>query len=378
MSATIPTNVVNFQASPRRSQLASNQLLIKLGEAFGGATFTSRQVSIALGLDFLYCAKKLFRMRRNNLLNVAAREPRIEGGYENRYQISPHGFRKISYLLAKQGVSGNTPKQERDMISQACASQYLLHGTGTVKELFDHVFVKFAAREIRVSPVTDELGMLLGSLNETFLQGDIICNHLFNGSPLEVSYTRSLARATRLQQLGFIPKDIDLSTFIANAIIRGSTEPVILVGLLLQESLKLKAENNARQMSTTQGLFVRNENVRCQSCLDYRLSLIEEKYKSMILKSENDLLNDKCRELQQILWEASEKTLSDRFSHLQHLQYMDRRIDRIFECLVIISKGLNKYPNDDPFVILMRGFVQDSFIIMAEMNRLGRDPYSEN
>jgi hypothetical protein len=105
--------------------------------------------------------------------------------------------------------------------------------------------------------------------------------------------------------------------------------------------------------------------------------LIEEKYKSMLLKTENDLLNDKCTELQQKLWEASEKALWDRFSHWQQLTYMERRIERLFECLVIISKWLNEYPNDDPFVVLMRGFVQDSFIIMAAMNRFARDPYSE-
>jgi len=303
-------------------------------------------------------------MKKSNLLRVAAREPRIEGGYENLYEISAHGFRKINYLLAKGGVSGKIPtasKQPPDLISQTFASQYLLTGTGTVKELFGHGLVKIAARGVNISPVTDELGSLLCSFDETFLAGEIVCNHIFNSSPLEASFARSAARAARLQELGFIPKGIDTLTFIANAIFRGSTEPVILVGLLLQGSIQLKGENEARQVGITRQSLVGQSGSKCLSCLDYRLSLIEE-------KSENSLLKDRCLDLQQKLWEASEKALRDRFSHWQQLQYMEGRIDRLFECLLIISKGLNKYPNTDPLLILMRDFVQESFIIMAAMN----------
>jgi len=368
---------VNFQASPRRSQLAANQILMRLGEVFAGATFTSRRASNVLGLDFLYTAKLLFRMKKGNLLRVDAREPRIEGGYENRYQISTHGFRKINYLT-KRGLSGEIPTTPKpDMIEQSVASQYLLHGTGTVKELLNHGLVKIATRGVNISPVTDEIGMLLGSFDETFLQDDIICKHLFNSSPFEAIYTRSLARATRLQKLGFIQKDLDLPGFIANAIIRGSTESAILMSLLLR-SLKLKMEAEARQGATTrQSLFGQSGNVNCQSCLDYRLKLIEEKYKSVILKSENIHLNDKCIELSQKLWEASEKALSDRFSRMQERGYMEKRIDRIFECLLIIAKGLDKFPNNDPFLGLMKRSVKNSFIIMAAMNCLARNPYSE-
>jgi hypothetical protein len=263
------------------------------------------------------------------------------------------------------------------MIEQSVASQYLLHGTGTVKELLNHGLVKIATRGVNISPVTDEIGMLLGSFDETFLQDDIICKHLFNSSPFEAIYTRSLARATRLQKLGFIQKDLDLPGFIANAIIRGSTESAILMSLLLR-SLKLKMEAEARQGATTrQSLFGQSGNVNCQSCLDYRLKLIEEKYKSVILKSENIHLNDKCIELSQKLWEASEKALSDRFSRMQERGYMEKRIDRIFECLLIIAKGLDKFPNNDPFLGLMKRSVKNSFIIMAAMNCLARNPYSE-
>jgi len=368
---------VNFQAVKPRSQLAANQLLIRLGQVFGGATFTSRQASNALGYDFLYTAKKLSRMRKNNVLNVAAKETRVWGGYENRYKISTHGFRKINYLT-KRGLSGEIPTTPKpDMIEQSVASQYLLHGTGTVKELLNHGLVKIATRGVNISPVTDEIGMLLGSFDETFLQDDIICKHLFNSSPFEAIYTRSLARATRLQKLGFIQKDLDLPGFIANAIIRGSTESAILMSLLLR-SLKLKMEAEARQGATTrQSLFGQSGNVNCQSCLDYRLKLIEEKYKSVILKSENIHLNDKCIELSQKLWEASEKALSDRFSRMQERGYMEKRIDRIFECLLIIAKGLDKFPNNDPFLGLMKRSVKNSFIIMAAMNCLARNPYSE-
>jgi hypothetical protein len=356
---------VNLQTVNPRSPLAANQILLRLGQAFAGATFTSRQASNVLGLDFLYTAKKLFRMRRNNLLNVAAREPRIEGGYENRYQISPHGFRKINHLTkgAVSMTDSTATKQEPDMISQALASQYLLAGTGTIQEMFDRWVVKIATSDVHASPVTDELGRLLWSFDETFLPGEIFSKHFFNSSPLEASQARLVTRATHLQQLGLIPKDIDVSTFIVNAIIAGSTEPAILVGLLLRGSIQLKADEITRRLGETvsQSLVLQTGSLKCQSCLDYRLSLIE-------VKSENSLLKDRCLDLQQKLWEASEKALWDRFSHWQQLTYMERRIERLFECLVIIAKGLNKYPNTDPLLILMRDFVQESFIIMAAMN----------
>jgi hypothetical protein len=317
-------------------------------------------------------------MRKNNLLN-AEKEPRVWGGYENRYQISPHGFRKINYLMAKQGVSSNTPEQQ-DMISQACASQYLLKGTGTVREMFGPELVKILTHDVHVSPITDELGMLLGSLNETFLQDDNICKHLFNSSPFEAIYMRSLARATRLQKSGFIQKDLDLPGFIANAIIGGSTEPAILVGLLLRGSLELMTENCVRRVDTAyQKLLVQNGHLKCQSCRDYRLTLIEEKLNSVILKSENDRLKDECREL-------SLKAIHEDFSHWQKLlhmrerfanntDYLNKRIDRIMECLVIISKTLNDFPNTDLFVGLVKLFVQDSFVIIGAMNYFARNPY---
>src|SRR5208337_172470 len=211
------------------------------------------------------------------------------------------------YLLTKGEVSGQIPTIPKpNMIEQTFASQYLLNGTGTLKEFFHHGLVKIASSGVNVSPVTDELGSLLCSFDETFLPGEIICNHIFNGSPLEASFARSAARAARLQELGFIPKGIDILTFIANAIFRGSSEPVILVGLLLQGSIQLKEENEARQVGITRQSLVGQSGSKCLSCLDYRLSLIEE-------KSENSLLKDRCLELQQKLWETSEKALWDRF-----------------------------------------------------------------
>jgi hypothetical protein len=367
---------VNFQAVKPRSQLAANQLLIRLGQVFGGATFTSRQASNALGYDFLYTAKKLSRMRKNNVLNVAAKETRVWGGYENRYKISTHGFRKINYLT-KRGLSGEIPTTPKpDMIEQSVASQYLLHGTGTVKELLNHGLVKIATRGVQIPPVTDELGMLLFSLDPTFIPMEVLFGETIKQLP-GASYGMVAARAARLQELGYVPKEITPLLFVANGMLRGCTESLILLDLVLRGSIQLKAENEALRETTSQNSFLQTGSLKCQNCLDYRLLLIEEKYKSMLLKTENDLLNDKCTELQQKLWEASEKALWDRFSHWQQLTYMERRIERLFECLVIISKWLNEYPNDDPFVVLMRGFVQDSFIIMAAMNRFARDPYSE-
>ncbi len=347
MSAIISTMPANSQPVRARSPLAANQLLVRLGQAFGSATFTSSQASNALGLDFLYTAKKLFRMRRNNLLNVAARQPRLDGGYENLYRISAHGLRKINYLNSKP---------PSDLISDTFAAQYLLHGTGTVKEMIlSPALVKIASRDVHLSSKTDELGMLLGALDATILQGDIICNHIFNRSRHEASFARSAARATRLQQLGLIPKDMDISTFVANALIHGSSEGAILMGLLVRGSLNLKAEGE-------------------ESCKIYERMLVNEQAKFKMLEFENDILKDRCRELEQKLGEASLKATGDWFSHWQQLQRAEDRIDRIFEGLVIIAKGLNKFPTNDSIPVLMREFVQDSFIIIALMDRLAGNP----
>lgn len=356
----------NFEATRARSPLATNQLLVRLGQLFGGATFSSRRVSYVLSLDFLYTAKVLFRMKKGGLLRVAAREPRIEGGYENLYEISAHGFRKIKYLLAKQVGTGNIPttKQQSDMVSQSCASQYLLEGTGTVREFFGHGLVKIATRGVNISSVIDELGMLFCSLDPMFIPMEILFGETIKQLP-GASYAMVAARASRLQELGYVPKEINPLLFVCNAMLRRSTESAILLDLVLRGCIQLKAENDeiTRRLGeiASQSLFGQTGSLKCLSCLDYRLSLIEE-------KSENSLLKDRCLGLQQKLWEASEKALWDRFSHWQQLTYMERRIDRLFECLVIIAKGLNKYPNTDPVLILMRDFVQESFIIMAAMN----------
>lgn len=380
MSAIIPITVVNFQASRTRSHLAANQILIRLGQVFGGATFTSRRASNTLGLDFLYLAKVLFRMRRSNVLRVVAKEPRMWGGYENLYQISTHGFRKIRYLLAKEGLSGNlptTPKQRPDLIIQGCASHYLLNGEGTVNELFGQAFFKIATRGVPITPATDEVGMLLSSLDPTFIPLETVGKAIIKQFPCDQSYAMTVMRATRLQELGHVPKNINLPLFVGNAMLRGSTDSVILLGLLLG-SIKLKTEGEFRLGSTThQSLLGQTGSLKCQNCKDYEHMMFEDQCKFRMLESENGLLKDRCIGLTQKLGQASLKALADRFSHWQQLQYMEGRIDRLLECLVIISKGLGKFPNNDPFVVLMRDFVQESLTIMGAMICLARDPYSE-
>ena len=340
-------------------------MLLVLGQVFGGSTFTSRRASDVLGMDFLHVAKVLFRMRRSNLLRVVARESRVWGGYENVYEISDRGFSKIRYLQGNHGTPKACPEPEPDMIGQAYASQYMLLGRGSIGELFGHAAFKLVTNGVQISPITDEVGMLLECFSPPFLQSEIFCKYVFNGSPFEPSYVRLVTRATHLQKLGYVPDDINLPLFIGNAMLRKSTEPVILLGLILRGSIELKVRYDALigrlENATRQHLFSQPCSMGCRGCDDYERLLFEEKEKSRSLEAEN-------AQIQWKLWQASMNASQQEFSYKNKLQYMSRRIDTNMDCLLLISKALNKFPYSDPIAVLIKSYVQDSFLIIATMN----------
>ena len=218
MAAVVEVGVGVAGVEGSRSQLGKNNgVLLVLCQVFGGSRFTSREAADRLGLDFLYTAKALFRMRRNNLLRVAARESRLWGGFENVYEISVRGFSKVSYILAKQGTPARAcPEPEPDLVHQACASQYVLHGRGYVGEFFGHAAFRIVTHGVHVPTVSDEVDMLLTCLSPTFLGSEFLRKYVSSGSRFDPSYWKLVARAAHLQGLGFVPKDIDLPFFVGN------------------------------------------------------------------------------------------------------------------------------------------------------------------
>src|SRR5208337_1247768 len=137
-------------------------------------------------------------------------------------------------------------------------------------------------------------------------------------------------RASGLQQLGCIPMNIDIPLFVANAILRGCSESMILFDLVLRGSMQLKTETARQKLS------LQNESLKYQNCKIYE----------QLLKFENGFLKDECKELRQKLDAASLKAIHEDSSHWQQLDRKERKIDRILDGMVIISKGLTKFPND--------------------------------
>jgi hypothetical protein len=88
-----------------RSHLAKNNVLVALGRSFGNSTFSSREASARLGLDFLYTSKVLWRLRKAYLLRLVLSTPRFWGGYENLYQVSVKGWKRIIYIQEHDGVT---------------------------------------------------------------------------------------------------------------------------------------------------------------------------------------------------------------------------------------------------------------------------------
>ena len=143
-----------------RSQLATKGILVRLGQLFGSAGFTSRVAEIRLGLDFRYVSKKLSRMaaRPYNYLVVVSKNSRQMGGFENVYMISKHGWSKINYL---QGHASVPAKQTETFYGSISKAAYLLYGTGDVFEYVRSSASRELIQDSTKSAYTNELARML-------------------------------------------------------------------------------------------------------------------------------------------------------------------------------------------------------------------------
>ncbi len=130
-------------------------------------------------------------------------------------------------------------------MKQGWAAHYLLNGYGKENEMESGVSFKTIQESsvFKSQPIAttfDDLGMLLVFLDPRLLPVETVWNASVK-SPLD-EQLRTVRRASYLQQIGIVPKDIDLGQFVQNASFRGSSESMILFSLLLRGGIKLRDE----------------------------------------------------------------------------------------------------------------------------------------
>ena len=214
-----------------RSQLAKNKILMNLAAIYGTFTFTSSDASKALHLNMQYLSKVLYRLRKNYLVQVVAKTPRPGGGYRCVYQVSSKGWKRIRHVQ-------NGQKPTRSLIQQTAGISYLLNGQGNMEDFHLTTLLKQPAIVNGLPSSMDEIGHLLYSLDHRFftveLGRQIVLNSRLDGEIK--SWLTTTMRAQGLQTLGYLPKDLPLTTFIPNAVSRGTSESTILLGLALRRT----------------------------------------------------------------------------------------------------------------------------------------------
>ena len=179
---------------------------MSLGQVYGGAWFTSRDVSDRLGLDFLHTAKLLSRMSKRPyyLLSVVATVARTWGGYENQYTISQRGWNKITYLRNHPAPATPTNPHLWDEVLKA---KYLLTGKGAMAETMRCDFVQTLGRPLSSVSVLDEVGMLLLTFDHGRLPAEMANVILVRSK--EDERLRLAERVGYLQKIGLVPADIN-------------------------------------------------------------------------------------------------------------------------------------------------------------------------
>jgi len=330
------------------SQLATNRVLIALGNVFSLTAFTSRDVSNMFSLDFLYTAKKLSYMsgKSCNLLSVR-KVARVYGGLENEYTISPHGWSKINYLQRRKSAPAKEPSRRG---SFATAS-YLLAGYGNESDVFKGPLLKHLFGEM--SSPFDEIGLLLSDLNPQILVGEgIFANdeHLI-----------TLLRCTQLQNLGLIPQDIDLTTFIPVAFGMGAPSSSIIISLLVRGGIKQRNELNITKISsaiesktvllqrvtqhssssqlTTQHASSIAGDVECEKCHDNERSIQDVKRSHEEIRFERNSLEIKNAFLER---DIRVLNLQLELSEARRQLLQDNNLLNA-KCLGILAKELEKF-----------------------------------
>lgn len=282
-------------ARPARSRLAANQLLFSLSSAFGSTSFTSRQVSMRLNLDFLYTAKMLHRLRKRYLLSVE-RTSRSCGGYENTYSITPKGRRKIEYIRRLRGQSGSPANQLPRGPNEASPTEspgdqwlrllHLLMGHGRIGELVGVNFLKAVLGSESMGifePGTDKLGSLLKGVDPRLLILDFGISIFPDLFPTDSE--RLMVRGMALQHLELIPKDICLPVYADISRSLGSTDTETLIALLLRGGMRPKREiKDLREQLDESRSELRATKLKVESNSESWRSNEEESRKTRLLK----------------------------------------------------------------------------------------------
>jgi len=241
------------QSNRSRSQLVANRILITLGQVFWLGTFTSRDVSNRLGLDFLYVCKTLSKMsKRPYYVLSATRVSRVSGGFENVYTISVKGWGKICHFAGQsQRVQEPMPVQPQQMegscllgasrvqVERDYRLPYLLIGKGTAEEYAllgippNGTATDTPIERIRPANIS---GIMTG-LNFAYLFVEGCCGALRSVGHREDELAIHMAG---LQALGLTPSHIRAPLYANAARYLGATKEEIYITLLAQRCIELQ------------------------------------------------------------------------------------------------------------------------------------------
>jgi hypothetical protein len=290
-----------------------------------------------LGFDFLYTAKLLWWLKRQNLLRVVMTLPRTPGGVENLYEISRRGWKKLAYLLG-------TPVS---LARQLHAASYLLYGSGSVEELFQGHFVDLVNRPFScMSPVTDDVGTLLIGFDPGFGECEIPWGSMLDRSPQGLAFVRTVKRVEHLQRLGYVPKAINPVFFVSNATYRGSSEPMILFDLVLRRCKELIEERDDLTENT--------------DLHEHRLW--GEKLRNTVLKGMNDSLKQKNAELEERLGKVADEAHYKDLKQQNEIMRLRNSLLNNIKCFTVLCQELDKINIPTLSATLIKIFVRNALL----------------
>jgi hypothetical protein len=187
--------------------------------------------------------------------------PRLWGGYENLYQVSAKGWKRIAYIQQNGSTVNMPPREETfsqqqedgQIVNESPAGEvflkdmfvanYCQEGFGRLSDIPNSTICKWLCSQVpgNMAPITDEMGIHLTCLSPSF----IFVEHSRQMFGLANStLNRTLLRAGHLRDLGYVPSNINLPIFVQVAMQLGNSETCILMDLLLRRIRELRQENS--------------------------------------------------------------------------------------------------------------------------------------
>jgi len=215
--------------------------------------------------------------RPYNYLSVVRKNPRQIGGFENLYVISNHGWSKINYL---QGHAPVPAKQTETVFGSMSKAAYLLYGTGDGFEFVRNSAIKELFQDSTTPTYTNEFAMMLVLIDPKRGPTEAVLGAVTNSPMLEKFGT--VNRALYLQNMGLIPQDIAIQSYVWYNKAEGHSETTIMNALLLRGAIELYTKLTVQK--TKLESLEADHKILSEA---YKSLLAEEKKRNEQLEKEN-------------------------------------------------------------------------------------------